>query len=76
MDDNTFFVQTYVFSHRFGRGCTCTLRTPTQAAMMMMRHGNYWEDRNGQNSFEGPFTLEEAKEYIAQQDYYIPAMSA
>ena len=70
-----YFVQVYCYKDKYGRGCICTIRSATEAALMMMKHGRYWYDMTGGNHFVGPFCLEEAKIYVSKAEYYkqIPA---
>lgn len=73
--NENLFVQVYVFEHRYGRGCTCTVRSAQMREFLIEKHGGEaWEDRYGNYFFEGPFKAEEdAKRFVMDTEFYIPS---
>ena len=73
--NENLFVQVYVFEHRYGRGCTCTIKSAQMRDFLIEKHGGeFWEDRNGNYFFEGPFATEEdAKRFVMDTEFYIKA---
>lgn len=72
--NESLFVQVYVYEHQYGRGCNCTIRTAQMREYLIEKHGGeFWEDRNGNYFFEGPFASEEdAKRFAMDTEFYVP----